>query len=207
MLAAAVSIAAIAMVTSRFGNDISLQKWTRLTQGGLVDDGRWAVYLTCRQWFGEVPTLGFGPGTFARVFYAKTATMRDAPPGFWEFAHNDYLQTFFDWGWSGLLLWTAIGGFILAGMILAASKAAQGEKLPLQISLISVSMALLSVALHAAVDFPLQIFAIQFHVAALSGIGVAMVSQVGGSTGASYRRERKRRPGKRSERETHAGAP
>jgi hypothetical protein len=187
-------ILAIVVLGMTFGLDKSAEKWTHAAEGSLITDGRWAVLHTCSQWLGEVPALGFGPGTFSAVYLVKTAGMSDAPAGYWQFAHNDYLQTFFEWGWLGMALWTGLSCGIIGGLIRGIRNAARTESHPLAVKLFLVTLAFLSAAVHAMIDFPLQIFAIQLYVATLAGIGTSMAKQTGRRGVMGKSKKHKRRP-------------
>jgi hypothetical protein len=92
--------------------------------------------------------------------------------GDWLFLHNDYLQTLMEWGWIGGLLWA---GILFGGMIVAAQslrdKPRASRWFPRQLLLLPLAIvALGGVALHALVDFPLQISSIQLYTATYLGI-------------------------------------
>ena len=136
--------------------------------------------------------FGYGPGTFRTVFPRLNADANNlAGSGTWRFLHEDYLQTAIEWGWIGSALWSVLffGGIAAALISLRKQRALrkgpraksmeQGAKewsrrrrliLPL------ATIALIGVALHAIVDFPLQIESIQLYVATCLGICWASVS-------------------------------
>jgi hypothetical protein len=202
LVPALVFVLAIAVMAVAFGLDKSLDKWTHFGNGGLAADGRWAVLQTCAKWFGEIPLLGYGPGTFTAVFIVKTTGMSDAPSGYWQFAHDDYLQTFLEWGWLGLALWLAMGLAVLFFVFKSAGRLGGRRQRVLSVA---IAVAVLSVAVHATVDFPLQIFAIQLYIACLAGFGMggAAPTQFPEETGLKQER---RRHGQRNHGD-QAGAP
>lgn len=115
--------------------------------------------------------FGFGPGTWSIMFPYYTHEYGTELAGRWRYAHNDYLQTLVEWGWIGTGLWAA---WILGG-VLTAIKAIrrmrgrrefQNDRRMLIVTLIALG----GVFLHAAGDFPLQIFSIQLYVVTLLGI-------------------------------------
>jgi len=141
--------------------------------------------------------FGYGPGTFRAVFPRLNADANNlAGSGTWRFLHEDYLQTAIEWGWIGSALWAVLffGGIAAALVSLRKQRAQRKEQrakseepesvisnfefqvsnffwsrrrrliLPLAI------IALIGVALHAIVDFPLQIESIQLYVATCLGI-------------------------------------
>lgn len=208
LVVAGAFILALAILGYAFDLGKSLNKWARFGDGGVDALGRWGVLRTCWQWMDQVPALGFGPGTFSAVFLVKSNGMADVPSGYWQFAHNDYLQTFLEWGWMGLLFWMAIGCSILGGLIFTTLKTVHSDRTAAQVKMLSVTVALLSLALHAFVDFPLQIFAIQLYVATLAGVGVSLINERDQATAPGGGKLRKRRPHRRaSNLEDHAGAP
>lgn len=204
----AAAIVMIAVLMAAFGADRNLAKWDRIWEGGLATDGRWVVLHTCAHWFGEVPMLGYGPGTFAPVFIVKTTGMADAPRGYWQFAHNDYLQTLLEWGWLGLGLWLALGGMVLAALVRGTLQAMRGRTVSaaVQATLAALVVSVVSVVVHAAVDFPLQILSIQLHAATLCGVALAMMRtlRVEPGEGLAGKGRRRHTGGRLGD---HAGAP
>jgi O-antigen ligase len=115
--------------------------------------------------------FGFGPGTFRVIFPAYNQAVNNLAPGTWRFLHEDYLQIAMEWGWLGSALWAAlfVGGIIFALVNLRKPEArtwSWRRRLILPLAVI----ALAGVALHAAVDFPLQIASIQLYVATYLGL-------------------------------------
>jgi O-antigen ligase len=149
------------------------QPWERWQQlpAQLPRDARWLVAQAAWRGAGDAGWLGLGPGTFRVAFPYLTGYLGDRVQGFWRFLHEDYLQTLLEWGRVGALLWSAFlfGGIFVAIRNSRAAKDAgwsprRREMLPL------IYLPLLATALHAAVDFPLQIASIQLYVATYLGI-------------------------------------
>jgi hypothetical protein len=198
--------AILTVVAVAFGLDQNLERWSQFAQGSFGDNGRWEVLGICSQWLGEVPVFGYGPGTFADVFEAKTARMPNAPWGYWQHAHNDYLQSFLDWGWAGLALWLGLGTAVLCRIVAGFRNRAADQDTAGMVEFGVMLTALISVAVHAAFDFPLQIFAIQLYTATLAGVGYgAAVAWRGLQTINSGGRIRRRHGCDHSAH--HAGAP
>jgi O-antigen ligase len=85
--------------------------------------------------------------------------------------HEDYLQTILEWGWVGGSLWALLlfGGIVVG--IRSYNKYARLDWTPRRRLLQPlVVMALIGVALHALIDFPLQIASIQLYVATYLGL-------------------------------------
>ena len=151
--------------------DQSLGRWHEL-QSKLEADGRWLASRAAWRAVGDAGWFGFGPGTFRVVFPYYTNGLGPKVEGIWRFLHEDYLQTLMEWGWIGSAFWA----FLFFGSICVAARTLRrrGDNLPLsgrqRLFLTGVVLALGGVALHALVDFPLQIASIQLYVATYVGI-------------------------------------
>lgn len=129
---------------------------------------------------------GTGPGTFEWVAAHYTVLDPLLKTGRWRHAHNDYAQFFAEWGWMGTLIGLALAALMLktcARAAFSALGADAGEHMSFQrrAGLLCFGVALLSVLLHAAVDFPLQIPAIRCLAAAVLGMALALSYSPGGS--------------------------
>ncbi len=149
--------------------DLSLQRWEKI-QASLASDARWVVDEAA---IGALPTagpFGFGPGAFSVVF--PFFNRHDTSPDGWLYLHNDYLQTLMEWGFVGGTLWAGVFfGGMFVGVRCLTDKERTRSWYPRQRLLLPVSLvALGGVALHAMVDFPLQIASIQLYAATYLGI-------------------------------------
>jgi hypothetical protein len=134
-------------------------------------DARWAAARVALNALPQAGLLGFGPGTFRAVFPAFIQSSERSLGGEWRFLHQDYLQTVIEWGWLGGAIWALL---FFGGVTVAIVKARKPEardwswrrRIILQMSI----FALCGVALHALVDFPLQIESLQLYVAACLGV-------------------------------------
>ena len=150
--------------------DQSLGRWLNFRETW-ANDARWLVDQAALAALPRTGAWGLGPGTFAVAFPWFNHLDRHAQ-GDWLFLHNDYLQTLMEWGWVGGIFWTA---YFLAPLIIALrgltdrSEFAAWSGRRRLFLLVSV-VALGGVALHALVDFPLQISSIQLYVATYLGI-------------------------------------
>jgi len=147
-----------------------LNRWKAQSQriGG---DARWQVFRVAMGALPDAGLWGFGPGTFRVVFPTYNLGSANEAPGSWRFLHQDYLQTLIEWGWLGSILWGLffVGG--ITGGIYSYNKWARRGWTPRRrVMQPLVIIALIGVALHALLDFPLQIESIQLYVATYLGL-------------------------------------
>jgi hypothetical protein len=148
--------------------DQPLRRWHEFS-GDLPGNARWIANRVALTGIGEAGLLGFGPGNFQAVFPHYQQASGGKPNGTWRFLHDDYLQTILEWGWFGSAMIAALffGGI---GIGIRNYLRAEGWSNRQRIFLSCVLLALIGVALHAAVDFPLQILSIELFVATYLGI-------------------------------------
>jgi hypothetical protein len=147
-----------------------LSRW-RLISERIPNDARWQA---SRIAFGALPDIGlfgFGPATFRAVFPSYNGVLIQRVPGTWRFLHQDYLQTALEWGWLGSALWALLFfGGIVVGIRSYKQYAARDWTPRRRLLQPFVVIALIGVALHALIDFPLQIASIQLYVATYLGL-------------------------------------
>jgi hypothetical protein len=147
-----------------------LNRWQTLSQS-VPNDSRWRASRVAISALPDIGFFGFGPGTFRVVFPFYNSVAINPAPGTWRFLHEDYLQTALEWGWVGSGLWALLfsGGIIIA--ICSYKEYAARDWTPRRRLLQPFAiLALVGVALHALVDFPLQIASIQLYVATYLGL-------------------------------------
>jgi hypothetical protein len=150
--------------------DQPLSRW-QLAAEQIPNDLRWSAARVAIDILPQAGAIGFGPGTF-RVLFPIYNNVRDSPvPGFWRFLHEDYLQTLLEWGWLGSALFAVLFfGAIVFAIRNLSSPQAQNWTRRRRLILPLLVIALMGVALHALVDFPLQIASIQLYVVTYLGI-------------------------------------
>ncbi len=138
----------------------------RLSQGFASND-RLSVYSLTWLSIADLPILGFGDGTFEEAF----RMYRDGsvgPFGAWDKAHNTYLETFQGLGAPAAAL-LLLGLAVLAARCVHAALTRSHDA----VAPLTASAATIVVALHALIDFSLQMQAVALTFAALLGAGVA----------------------------------
>ena len=177
----------------------SLSRWQNLSEQ-LPEDPRWIAAKGAWSALPETGAFGTGPGTFRAFFPHYEAEFPESARRVWRFLHEDYLQTLMEWGWTGGMFWALVffGGIATGirnmrrqGKLRRAAKMNMGdyrfesgsdrlarstkpgawEWTPRQRLLLPLSLlALIGVAVHALVDFPLQIASLQLYAATFLGI-------------------------------------
>lgn len=152
----------VAALMAVAGQSMTEARWAQLSaqlNGGnerLLADG------ACLRMLPEAGWFGFGPGTFFAVFPFHTAYLGYKIWGYWIYAHEDYLQTVIEYGRVGAALWTV---YFLGGLFLALIRAIGEKSTTARLGYAACFLALVATALHALVDFPLQVPSIQLYVA------------------------------------------
>lgn len=147
-----------------------LNRWQAESQR-IPGDARWRASCMAMGALPQAGFFGFGPATFRVVFPAYNIALVNQVPGTWRFLHEDYLQTLLEWGWLGSALWALLFfGGITVGIRSYNKDAKRGWTPRRRVLEPLVITALVGVALHALVDFPLQIESIQLYVATYLGL-------------------------------------
>ena len=107
------------------------------------------------------------------AFYSRWIIQGHTPGtaiSMWSQAHEDYLQTLVEFGWTGGL---AAGTLLFGGIVRLCRTVRQDRSRPPRpatLVYVGVTAALLAVALHSTFDFPLQVVSLQLYVAVYLGI-------------------------------------
>lgn len=152
------------------GWDRMMERWTKEAWGTNSYDNRLFSYQASLKMLPDSGLWGFGPGNFSIAFPHYTNDFGDKLEGFWRFAHEDYLQTLIEWGWIGGASCAVIFfGGIFTGLRAYRRTAALFGTLDRTLWFATL-LALFGVAIHATVDFPLQIASLQLYVAVYLGL-------------------------------------
>lgn len=137
----------------------SAAKWQALVSDGGSLEGRLLAYGAALRVLPDSGWFGTGPGTFRLVFPFYTGELGDRISGIWYHAHQDYLQTAIEWGLVGAAAW---GVVVLGGLGRAIIRVRSARRRrEIEYSSSCAILAVVLVLLHALVDFPFQIPAIQ----------------------------------------------
>lgn len=171
LLSAGVAVAAVVTIAVSAGWETALNKWSLLPQQLTRENPRVLAVSACLGMLPDGGLWGFGPGTFEITFPHYTHFLGRSIAGIWRFAHQDYLQAVIEWGYIGATVWGAI---FLRGLVCCFKGAANSSGSDSERMLrFASALALLGIALHAVIDFPLQIASLQLYVVCLLAIGVS----------------------------------
>lgn len=144
------------LVMSLFSGSLVAELWDDAMERGVTLQYRLRAYETGWRMWCDAPVWGYGAGLFGKVFpYFSTGYGRDLG-GSWTFAHQDYLQILVEWGLVGGSLIFALWIWGFSGLIGQYRRSGGGSY-----STAAALLALSIVGVHAMVDFPLHIGAMQ----------------------------------------------
>jgi hypothetical protein len=167
---AAVMVGAVACIIAFSGWEKPAEKWRQMESQLNSANKRLVSTRVCLRMLPDAGWHGFGPGTFALVFPHYTGAEATLIPGIWRYAHDDYLQTLLEWGWVASVFWGVL--FFGAMMQLFTNWRKRRDLSTSDRVLAFVSgLALGGVAVHALVDFPLQIASLQLYTGVCVGLG------------------------------------
>ena len=146
-----------------------LSRWQLLSER-IPNDARWQASRIAVGALSDVGLFGFGPATFRVVFPFYNGVGVQRVQNIWRFLHEDYLQTALEWGWLGSTLWALLFFGGIAVGIRSYKQYAPDWTPRRRLLQPLVIIALIGVALHAIIDFPLQIASIQLYVATYLGL-------------------------------------
>ena len=175
MVAGAIALSCVVLwaVSISAGSFQAWEKWSWLKHQWNEENPRYIVASICLGMAKDSGFWGFGPGAFEIAFPHYTGSSGTAIRGVWHYAHQDYLQTLIEWGWIGAAAWMTL----LFGGIVKSFRAGTHTEPDSRLR-VACGLALVGIALHALVDFPLQIASLQLYTAAFAGIAWARADVV-----------------------------
>jgi diacylglycerol kinase (ATP) len=159
-------LALAGLLAVAIGVDRTVDRWRQLEGELHAGNPRWQADITSLRIVGDAGATGFGPGTFARVYPLYGS---GSAAGF-DHAHNDYLQTLIEWGLLGTVSWAILffGGPVRTGLSWAGRLGSRRTRD--HVLAFAGLAAWFGVALHALVDYPLQVPSIQVYAVVLAGL-------------------------------------
>jgi len=153
-------LAAIVVLTFSFGLEQTVARWNQGVLKQIApESGRVQAYrILVEESLPATGALGFGPGTFEKVFDTHRSKSTIPLQGRYDFAHSDALQTVMEWGWAGSAAWFALLG---GGLMVCARNLLFHRSKEVGVLAGACGLSLAGVMIHACVDFPLQIASIQ----------------------------------------------
>jgi len=131
----------------------------------LEDNARFLAYEAISESTRENPLLGFGYGTFANSFRLYRP---DTMTGYFDYAHNTYLENAFELGWPAALLLFAV--ILVCSLICVRGLRKRGKDWVYPA--IGIAATVL-VAIHSLFDFSLQIPGVAITYACILGVACA----------------------------------
>ena len=183
-LAALISIGVVLLGAAAWltGAGAGLERWNVFAGRHFDDPARRHAALMALRIGLDYGDTGTGPGTFEWISAHYAALDPVLMLGRWRHAHNDYAEFFAEWGWPGgcifclLLLFPGRRWFSALKHVLGSGLDLQEISFHRLTGLIFFSAAVISVLIHALVDFPLQIDSIRHLFATAVGMVLAMTS-------------------------------
>lgn len=163
------ALVVMVLVIFAVSGDPLLERYLR-RDAVLTENARWQVYRLVLAAIADAPLLGTGYGTFPNVFTGYIDTYIWTV-GFWDKAHNTYLENMLELGVPAALSLYAAIGMLAWSTLRGAHIRRRGRLYPAL-----AAGASLTVALHSLVDFSLQIPAVAVTYAFILGVGVAQSS-------------------------------
>ena len=171
LVSASVTVVAVATIAISAGWETAIHKWSLLPEQLTGENPRVLAMWACSKMLPDAGLCGFGPGTFEISFPHYTGFLGRRIEGIWRFAHQDYLQAIIEWGFIGAAV---LGAIFVRGLVRAFKgtsipSASDGERT----LRFATGLALLGIALHAVIDFPLQMACLQLYVVCLLATAVS----------------------------------
>ncbi|WP_395738624.1 O-antigen ligase family protein [Prosthecobacter sp.] len=175
------------------GAGAGLDRWNVFADRHFDDPARRHAAMMALQIGWDHGWTGTGPGTFEWVSVHYSALDPILAPGRWRHAHNDYTELFAEWGWPGVVFFMLVLAFPVRRWIgtlrqVFSKNPRDGMSFQRKAGQICFSVAVVSMLVHAVVDFPVQIDATRHLFAVMVGMVMALTMSSLRSTSSSGRR-------------------
>lgn len=160
---AVVAVIAVGVLVWVVGFGQAYQRWTD-PRFNIASDARFAAYDAIEH--SLIPATGWwglGPATFHLTFPFFTIGYGQRLLGYWEYAHEDYLQTLVEWGFCGVALWVLFFGTNILRGGRALLRRQRTWDAGTRAFAIACLLSIASVLAHATIDFPMQIASLQLY--------------------------------------------
>lgn len=168
VLAMIAGVASLIAVTGWKGPETH---WRSFLQNPTSGSWRIRAYAVGVKMIASEPIAGWGPGGATAEFALRARRLwKKAVRNRSPYLHNDYLQIIAEWGILAGPLW----GFLLLRTMAGGISALRQPGIPWEsrrrLIVASALLALAGAALHALVDYPMQVLSVQLCAVALGGI-------------------------------------
>lgn len=168
----------LALCAWLLGGQQGFSRWQSFSTRGFDDPARRHAAIMALKMGNDAAWTGTGVGTFEVMSPHYAVLDSVTSPGWWKHAHNDYAQFYAEWGWMGCALlgvglWMPLKALMKAGRVALNHDATTLMSSHRRSGIACFSVSLLSVLVHALVDFPFQIMALQNLVLVVAGMLVA----------------------------------
>jgi hypothetical protein len=181
-------VAVAAILVWAVGFQDAYRHWSELGKN-LVSDDRRLVYGAVLQ--NVLPASGWwglGPGTFHLIFPFFTNNLGTRIQGYWEYAHQDYLETLVEWGVVGAAAWFFFFGQTIVQSASTFWRSRVRWESNTRRFAVACFLALGAILIHGTIDFPMQIASLQLYTAILLGL-IAAFEQLPGRRSHRPRKE------------------
>jgi hypothetical protein len=171
---AVLAVVAVGVLVWMVGFGQAYDRWIN-PRFDLATDARFTAYEAVEHELLPAAGLwGLGPATFHLVFPFFTIGYGQRLYGYWEYAHQDYLQTLVEWGSCGIVLWFLFFGNNIVRGCWAFLRRRQEWDSGTRAFAVACLLSVAAVLAHGAVDFPMQIASLQLYTCVVLGLLTAL---------------------------------
>jgi hypothetical protein len=167
---AVLAIVAVGVLVWVVGFGAVYQRWVD-PRYNIASDARFEAYKAIEH--SVIPASGMwglGPAVFHLVFPFFTIGYARNIMGYWQYAHQDYLETLVEWGFCGAALWVLFFGNNLLRGSWAFLRGQRIWDAGTRAFAVACLLSIASVLAHATIDFPMQIASLQLYTCVVLGL-------------------------------------